>query len=255
MKRTGLTALILLLAGSLFAQEGREVMEKVENRQTPRSSRALVTMVLQEKGESPRERQVEMLMLEGSGGLSRSLIIFRSPQSVANTRFLNAQNEGSDDDKWIYLPALKKVRRIASSEGNSSFMGTDFTYDDMSTRELDDYTYTLLKEETIKGYDCWVVESLPKEGTDSQYSKTISWIGKESLNPVKVEMYDQEGALLKVAETGKLEEIQGHWTIMVNTMTNVQTDHSTTIRMEKIQYDRPLNPKLFTPRFLETGRL
>ena len=116
-----------------------------------------------------------------------------SNASIAKTRFLQVENEiGKDDDKWIFLPALGRVRRISSSDKTSSFVGSDFTYGDMETREVSEDTHKLLKEEKYGKYDCYVVESVPVEKDDSQYSKRVTWVTKDSYVPVKAELYSKK---------------------------------------------------------------
>ncbi len=186
---------------------------------------------------------------------SMSLVIFHSPASVKNTRFLSLENKGRGSDQWIYLPALKKVRRIAASEGNKSFMGTDLTYDDMGARDIDDDTHTLAGEQKVAGRKCYVVESVPKDISSSQYSKRISYVDKERMIPVKMELFDKEGKLLKVMLMENIKNVQGHWTPLKTSMENVQEKHKTIITITKIVYDEKLPDGIFTTRFLQTGRL
>ena len=198
-------------------------------------------------------RMVEEWSTE-NGELESTVMVFRSPATVANTRFLQKENDGRDDDKWIYLPALKRVRRIASSDGEKSFMGTDMTYDDMSTREVEQDTHDLLGEETYGSWDCYKVKGQAKDPADSQYSYRITWFDKETWYPVKVEMYDKSENLEKVMTVEKLEEIDGYWTPMEVKMSNVQTGHSTIVSMLKIVFDEPISDRLFTTNYLEQGR-
>ena len=133
-------------------------------------------------------------------------------------------------------------------------MGTDFTYGDMQSREVDEDTHTLLREEAFGGRECYVIESVPKNTDDSQYSKRIQWVAKEIWVPMKSEFYDKEGDHLKTMTVQQLEKVQGYWTTMKTRMENVQTDHATEITVDKISYNEDLSSSLFTTRFLETGR-
>ena len=115
------------------------------------------------------------------------------------------EKKNADDDKWIYLPALRNTRRVNSSEGDKSFTGTDATYDDMSTRELDDNTHKLLKKEQKNGFNCYVVKSTPVNASKAQYKYRIQWIDKATYVPVYAEMYDKkDSSLLKVLTVKKI---------------------------------------------------
>ena len=111
---------------------------------------------------------------------------------MKDTRFLVLEQKGRPDDKFIYLPTLRRVRRIAAEEGGQSFMGSDFTYDDMSSRDIDDDVHTLLREENLDGVPCYVVKSVPKDAKNSQYHHRVSWVRKDNFIPIRVEIYEDE---------------------------------------------------------------
>jgi hypothetical protein len=174
---------------------------------------------------------------------------------VKGTRFLTIDKTAGGSDRWIFLPSLGKVRRIAASESGGSFMGTDFSYDDMSlmSREAEDDTHSILREESVNGVPCYVIQSVPKE-SDFQYSKIISWIGKGDGVSYQSEMYDKRGALKKKMESGALKDVQGRLTPTQTTVQTVSAGTSTTIYMDIIKYDDPIPEGVFTTAFLETGR-
>jgi hypothetical protein len=148
---------------------------------------------------------------------------------------------------------MKKVRRISgSSAKQENFMGSDFTYDDMGGRNVDEDEHQLLKEESWDGTPCWVVESRPLE-EDALYSKTISWIRQDALVPVKVEFYDRMGKLLKTLVASDISRESGYWTPRKLEMTHHQRNHRTLILMEHIEYDIAMNESLFTVPSLERG--
>ncbi|MFP4491100.1 MAG: outer membrane lipoprotein-sorting protein [Spirochaetaceae bacterium] len=250
-----LTVLIFTLsAGGLFAQDGRQIAQNVYDRETGDSIHALVEMDLISSDGSVKGRILEGWGAGGDGDPSNMVLVFHRPSSVKGTRFLVKEREGGDDDQWIYLPSLDRVRRIASSEEDSSFMGTDFTYGDMQSRDVDEDTHELLREEKFAGRNCYVVESVPKDPEDSQYSKRVQWVAQDIWVPLKTEFYDDRGEHLKTMTVKELEEIQGYWTTMETRMENVQTGHATEMRVDKIRYNEDLKDSLFTTRFLETGR-
>lgn len=243
----------LMVGTALFATTGTEIMQKVLDNPEPEFSHSAVKMELIDASGETQTRLMEEWGKD-ENDLVSSVIIFRSPSTVKNTRFLQVQNEGSSDSKWIYLPALRTVRRIASSEGSKSFMGSDATYNDLETRDLDWDIHEYLGDKTINGYDCFMVKSTAKDSDDSQYSYRISYIDNNSYVPVRVEMFDKTENLYKVLDVNKLQQIDNYWIPMVNTMENVQSGHSTVLTILKIEVDTPLSDKIFTSSFLKTGR-
>jgi outer membrane lipoprotein-sorting protein len=163
-------------------------------------------------------------------------------------------NAAGKSDQWIFLPALGKVRRIASSESGGSFMGTDFSYDDMSlmSRDVSEDTHSILREETLNGAACYVIQSLPKNAADFQYAKTVSWVDKSNYRMYKVELYNKCGAVEKLMELSGYKNVQGRDTATQTKVSTIAAGTSTTIYMDIIKYDDPI-PE-FTTAYLETGR-
>jgi outer membrane lipoprotein-sorting protein len=247
-------ALLGALALPAMAITGREVAENMQNRETGDTTHALVNMRLVDSSGQTSNRVIEQYGRDDSQGLTQNIIIFHEPASVADTRFLTLENANRDDDQWIYLPALQRVRRIAGSEGDSSFMGTDFTYDDLQTRNIDEYRYELLREDEFQGRPVYVVETTPNDPDDSQYARLVQWVDQERWLPLQIEFYDTDNELLKVNSVSRVERVQGYWTIINNTMENVQTGHRTELAIQRFQYNEDLPDSLFTTNFLETGR-
>jgi outer membrane lipoprotein-sorting protein len=165
------------------------------------------------------------------------------------------ENPGAADDRWIFLPSLGKVRRVAASEGSGSFMGTDLSYDDISsaTRDADLDSHRLLREESLNGSACYVIESVPRDSS-YQYSKMVQWIDKETRVTMKIELYDKKPVLAKVLEISSLKDVQGRLSPMVTTMSTLGAGTSTTITVNIIKYDDPIPDSVFTTSYLETGR-
>ncbi len=262
LTKTVALAAAFVLGSSAFAIDGTEVMQKAYDRTKPDFTKAAVQVVLAKNGKVEETRNVGEYG-RCKNNLSDVVMMFHSPASVKGTNFLQKENDGKDDDKWIYLPSLGgDARRVSSSEGSKSFVGTDFTYDDMSTREVADDTHELLKESEDKGNfkDLYVVKSTPKDPKSSQYQYRISWVTKDNFIPVYIEMYDKKGKLVKVNEIKSLKQMPGtngrvYNIPMENVMTNVQTGHSTAMKMVNIQVDVPIDERTFTANFLKTGRL
>ena len=253
-KKLMLTAMLTFAAFAIYAQSAESIVSESRDRIKADTLSTRSKMVIHAKNGSTSERLIDQYSKYGPNG-SRAVIIFQQPASVAGTRFLTMENKGGDD-RWIYLPSLGKVRRVAASEGSGSFMGTDFSYDDISSasRAANLDTHTLLREEQIDGSACYVIQSVPKDSS-YQYSKMIQWITKDSKITVKIELYDKKNTLVKTAEMSGLKEVQGRLTASVTKMTTHAAGTSTTITMEIIKYDDPIKEELFTTVFLETGRL
>jgi len=256
MGKTGIFATTILLAAiPLFAVDGREIMQNAHDVKVPLSTHSAVKMDLIEKNGEVESRMVEEWGKE-KNDLKTIVMAFHSPASVKDTRFLQVENKDRDDDKWIYLPALRSTRRIASSEGDKSFMGTDATYDDMSSRDVDKDNHELTGEKTVGSWDCYVVKSTAKNPSDSQYLYRINYVDKRTWVPVLIEMYDKKGGdILKVLNVERLENVKGYWITMSAVMKNLKSGHSTRITITKIEIDKPIDERLFSTNFLNTGRL
>lgn len=256
MKKNLFVLLLLITLGAAYAQDGYTIMEALDSKAAPDTEHALLQMILIDQKEQQNERVVEQWSAVDNEGNTHSVMVFHSPASVKNTRFLTRENTDNDDDQWIFLPSLNRIRRIAASDGSSSFMGTEFTYDDLSSKKLDDSTYQYLRTENAQGYECYVVEARPRDGVDSNYFKTISWVTTDSeINTVvKIEMYKSETKLQKVLVVDDLKMVSGYWIPIRMTITNIENNRSTTILQQRLELDISVNPSRFTPRFLETGR-
>jgi hypothetical protein len=269
MKRLVLLVLsAVLCAGSLFAQDtaaqsaGAQsavaIKQAAKDRIQSDTMSSRSRMVITAKNGGTTERLIDQYSKDGANGYARAVIVFQSPATVKGTRFLTMDKAAGKSDQWIFLPALGKVRRIASSESGGSFMGTDFSYDDLSlmNREVEEDTHTVLHEETLDGAVCYVIRSVPKDLSDFQYSKVVSWIDKANYRTYKVELYDKKrGAVEKLMEMSGYRDIQGRDTATRTTVSTLGEGTSTTIHMDIIKYDDPIPEGVFTTVYLETGRV
>lgn len=236
------------------AQDALSIVRASRDRITADTVSSRSRMVMSARDGAASERVLDQYSKDGPQG-QRTLVVFQRPASVANTRFLTMENPGKDDDRWIFLPALGKVRRIAASEGSGSFMGTDFSYDDISSADRDAEldTHILLREESLNGRVCSVIESTPKDKS-YQYSKMVQWIDTASRIAYKIALYDRRGTLVKELEILDTKEIQGRLSPTVSRMTTIAAGSSTTITVDILKYDDPIPEGVFTTAYLETGR-
>ncbi len=247
-------AIVLLVASfSVSAQlTGREIVDKAYNLPTGDDQTSVLTMTLINKSGQTRVRKIQQFTKD-LGDTEKSIMFFLSPADVKNTSFMNwSYDSDKADDQWIYLPALKKVKRISSDSKSDYFMGSDFTYDDLGDRKLDADVHKLLREETVDGVECYVVESVSKD-EDYMYSKTVTWIRKSNFVGLKKEFYDEDEELLKTLSIKNLKEIDGIWVITRSEMENVQKNHKTTMELSSIKINTGVPASKFTERMMMRG--
>jgi hypothetical protein len=250
---------VFLLATNLQAQTGRDIIQEVKDRPDGDTRSSEMSMKLISKKGKVRERKIISYSIDlGKDKKDRkTLMFFQYPGDVKGTGFLTWDYDeiGKDDDKWLYLPAMKKTRRISGSSAKKDyFMGTDFTYDDMGSRNVDEDDHKLLRKETVEGHKCWVVESISKDSRDI-YSKKISWIRQDCLVSLRVEYYDKLGKLHRKLKLSDIEKVDGFWMAKKMHMTNIQTDHQTIISIENPKYNIAIDENSFTVAKLEKGSI
>ena len=255
MKKIFVIAVLLMSASVLFAQDAASIINSARNRIQMNTISSRSRMVITARDGSTSERVIDQYSKDGPNG-ARTVIVFQQPASVAGTRFLTMENASGGSDLWIFLPSLGRVRRVAASESGGSFMGTDFSYDDISalSRDVSLDTHTMLREETLNGILCYVIQSVPASST-YQYSKTVSWVDKSNYMIYKSEMYNRRSELAKVMEMSEYRDTQGRLTPMQTKITTVSAGTSTTIRLDILKYDDPIPEGVFTTAYLETGRV
>lgn len=213
--------------------------------------RARVTMRLVSRDGKERLRELTMTRRDlKDGGEQRYFIYFHRPPDVRDMTFLVWKYPGKDDDRWLYVPAIKLVRRIAASDKRSSFAGSDFSYEDISGREPEEDSHKLLRDEKAGERSAYVVESVPKDPGSVDFGRKLSWIDKATGLPLKEEYYDRRGELARVFTAGELREIQGFWTVVKRVMKNVQSGHWSEAVLADVRYNQKLSPDLFSERAL-----
>ena len=251
---------MLLLAGPAFAAEptGLEIMQRVDARDDGDDLIQKMKQRLIDRRGDVREREM-ISFRKDYGKDSKSITYFLAPSNVRDTALLTWDYDGveKDDDQWLYLPALKKVRRISSSDRGDYFMGTDFTFEDIKqTPELEDYNWSLIGSESLDGHDVWLVEGEPRTDDLKKnlgYSKTRYSIRKDINLYVRVDFWDRKGQLLKHLVSEEIRQIDGIWTAMRGTMTNVQSNHRTELSFSEHRYNSGLNDRVFSERMLKRG--
>jgi hypothetical protein len=264
----GITVFVTMLAAFTFstnaqdtaAQSAVGIMERANRQNDAATLSSRSRMVITARDGTTSERVMDQYSKDDANGNNRAVIVFQNPATVRGTRFLMMDNASGDTGQWIFLPGLGKVRRIAASESGGSFMGTDFSYDDMSmmSREVDDDTHTILSEETITvdgiNAACYVIQSVPRDSS-FQYAKMISWVDKDTYRLYRRELHNRRGAVEKVMEVSSFKNIQGRDTGTQTKISTLSAGTSTTLYMDIIRYDEPIPEGVFTTAYLETGRV
>lgn len=251
-------ALAVCVPGQAAEPDAREVMEKNFQASKIRSLRVDTTMLLVTARNETRERRTTVLMkLQPNGIDSKLLVKFHSPADIRGTGFLQIEHIDGDDDQWIYLPALKRSRRLVANNKKDSFVGSDFSYGDISLPKVELYQHRLLRSELVDAQECFVVESVPASDVvkaNSGYSRKISWIRKDTFIEAKVEYHDLSGRLLKTQRTNDHQPVQAgpaRSFPRYREMVNHQTGHKTIIRVNGLESEVRVSDDQFTTRYLE----
>jgi len=256
---------VMVTVTGLFTQakadnpKAREIMEKVDVRDDGDNIISDVEMILIDKKGKKREREMKMFSKDYGEDVYR-LIFFLKPPDVKDTAFLTYDYDGEkDDDQWLHLPALRKTKRIASDNKTSSFMGSDFSYADMTKREPENYNFKLLNELDVRGHKCWLIESIPKTKKivdDYGYKKFLVFVRQDNYVVVRSVGWVNKGNDLKYMDVKRLKKINNIWTRLEVTMTTKRgkaTRHKTILRYNNVKYNQDLSDDTFTVRTMEKG--
>ncbi len=245
---------LLLFVSTVFADDPLlpvQVAQETYDRNVGDDMQMHGRMDLISKNGHVRTRQFISLRKDRDGERTQ-LIRFTAPADIEGTAFLTIEaDNNSSTEQHLYLPALKRTRRIVASQKGRSFVNTDFTYEDMQRHPVDAWTYQLDGEETLAGRGCHILVSLPKPGTDTQYSKLVSWIDKDSFLPLKTVFIDQKGRTAKIYTVNSFEMIDEIATETEVLMEDLLSGHKTRIKTLEISYNSDLSDALFTTRALE----
>lgn len=258
-----LAIIVTLLLPPVHAAQtpsAQEIMERVDARDDGDDRTELITMTLIDRNANQRVRQLRSFRMD-RGASVLQLLFFLEPANVRNTGFLtyDYQDPGRDNDQWLYLPELHKTKRIASSDRSQPFMGSDFSYADMTRRILDEWRFSLLGEREVRGKTAWLVEAIPASREVEErygYSKSVLFIRPDLDMVVRAVHWMSDGNRLKYLDMPVIENIDGIWTateISMRTVEGKQTLHETIMGFSNVRYDMELDENLFTRRQLEKG--
>jgi hypothetical protein len=244
----GSSAALAPIAGSsaiaLAADDAREIVGEAQKRTDSKSQRydgVLQTVDSSGKATEKRWRQDRI----GAHGQSKVVIRFTAPAEVKGVALLIVNHPDRSSDQWMWTPAIERDRRIALQDRSTRFFGTDFSFEDLEERDVDQDDYSLLGSETVDGADCWKVQATPKATKSSQYSKAVIWIRKGDYAYVKAESYVKDQMARRLNYVG-ISNIQGIWTARELKMTDLKRGSITRLTLEKVEYNLPFKDDDFT---------
>ncbi len=238
----------------------RAVMQKVEDRDDGDNASLDMQMILIDKNGSKRVREIKSFSKD-KGKDTLRLMFFMQPAQIKNTGFLTHDYDDhlKDDDQWLYLPALGKSKRISASDRSGSFMGSDISYADLTSRNLEDYDFSLVKETEVHSNPCWVIQAVPRSKNvidETGYTKSVFIVRKDNDVIVREIHWLSEGGYVKYIDAKKIEKIDGIWIrseLKVVKTYNNDTVHETLLKLSNIKFGQKLDYSQFTVRSLEKG--
>lgn len=252
---------VLFIGSGLAAQEAltaKQIMDKAFDVTKLAGSEAVSTMTIIDSKGRERVREIAMVTkLFDNGETEKRLLRFLSPADVKGTGLLLFDYEQKDDDMWLFLPALRKTRRIVSTERAKSFMGSEFSYADMAPPILDEFTYKILSEKEVDSTLCWEIEMDPVNedvADENGFSRRIAYIGKQDFVIRRAVYYDLDGELhkeLSVLEIKEVDTVNHKYRPMHMVMVNKQDDRRSILRINQIQFNPDVKDDYFTTRYLE----
>ena len=239
--------LIYFYSVFIFAQTGLEVAKMVDNRKTPKDQSNITKMILTNSKGKKRINIIKSISMDSN---KKQIMWFIEPKDDKGVSFLKIENQGKDDEMRMWLPAFKKVRRISSKRKGDSFMGSDLSYEDMSSRKIDEHKYSRLEDEIVNDNLCYQLEVRPNEKASSSYSKHLSWIDQSTLMIIKEESYDKRGELKKTKEFYNAE-LKGYSVMERVFVKDVQKNHSTEVTFEELEVNLGIKESLFQEKNLK----
>jgi hypothetical protein len=251
----------LLSAGGINAAQ---VIKEWDTREDGDTVTSDTLMVLINKANNKRVRNIKNIRKD-FGPDSKGIIFFTSPADVRNTAYMSFDwdDPSKEDDSWLYLPALQKVKRVAAGDKSGSFMGSDFTYSDINGMEIENWDYTFARENAMfEDHEVWIIKGLPKPSAkkkvleETGYLKSLMWIRKDNFMLVKGKYWVKEGKKIKFFKAEDIKKVDNIWTAHTLTMVTTvkgKVEHSSVLKFSNVAYNVPVDDDAFTTRMMERG--
>ena len=226
------------------ADNARQIADEAQKRTDAKSQRYEgLLQVFDAKGKiSDKRWSIERL---GSHGNSKAVLRFTAPAEVKGVALLVVNHADRASDQWMWTPAIERDRRIALQDRSTRFFGTDFSFEDLEERDVDQYDYTLAGDDTVDGAACWMIQSTPRESKSSQYTRSIVWVRKDNYAFARVENYIKDQAVRRL-NYSDIRNVQGIWTARELEMTDLRRGSRTKLTLDKLEYNVPLKDEDFT---------
>jgi hypothetical protein len=232
----------------LAADTARDIVAEAQKRTTSESERYEGLLQTMASGKKTSEKRWVFERI-GAHGNSKSVIRFTAPSEVKGVALLIVNHADRPSDQWMWTPALERDRRIALQDRSTRFFGTDFSFEDLEQRDVDQYDHTMLGDDTIGGAATWKIQSIPKPARSSQYTKTIVWIRKDNYATARIDSYYLNDVVRRL-EMSDIRQVQGIWTAHDTLMTDIRRNSVTRLSLDKVQYNLPLKDDTFTVQAL-----
>jgi hypothetical protein len=239
-----LAAALLVASPAAFAQDARQVMEEAQKRTNASSQHYAGTLqVFDAKGKISDKRWTFDRL--GSHGASKSILRFTDPPEVKGVALLVVNHPERASDQWMWTPAIQRDRRVALQDRSQRFFGTDFSFEDLEERDVDQYDFSMDGEESLNGAPCWRIDAVPRKTKISQYTKSRVWVRKDNYAYQKVESYIKS-EVVRVLNYSDIQNVQGIWTGRTLEMTDLRRKSRTVLRLEELKYNLPMKEQDFT---------
>jgi outer membrane lipoprotein-sorting protein len=240
----GWIALVCCAAGLRAADNARDIVAEVQKRTEAKSQRYEGTLqVFDSKGATSDKRWTFERL--GSHGESKAVLRFTAPPEVKGVALLIVNHPDRASDQWMWTPAIERDRRIALQDRSTRFFGTDFSFEDLEERDIDQFDYTLLGDEAVDGTSTWKIQSTPRQTKSSQYSKSVVWVRKDNYAVARIESFVKD-QLVRRLNYSDIRNVQGIWTARLMEMTDVRRNSRTRLTLDKLEYNVPLKDDDFT---------
>lgn len=244
-------ASVLVFGDALADEAGRRLAQAVYDAPNGDDFASQASMILVEKGRSPRQRTMYTMAADRGKGERWSLTRFTSPADIDGVGLLTKDYPGDNNDQWLYLPALDRVRRVSSGRKGGRFVGSDLFFEDLRDREVEMDEHRLLGDEMLGKLKVKVLESVPVDADNSVYTKRVSYIHPGTLIALRVDLYQRHSDKpVKRLNVKRIKKIQGFWTILDSTMEDLESGHTTQIALSKVKYNQGIPDHLFTSQSL-----
>jgi outer membrane lipoprotein-sorting protein len=242
----------LLTVSVLWGQSAFEIAQKAQERTLSKSEHYTGTLQVIDAHRKVSEKRWDFDRI-GSHGDSKSILRFTAPPEVKGVALLVLNHPERASDQWMWTPALERDRRIAFQDRSARFFGTDFSFEDLEERDVNQFSYTLQGEDIVAGANCWKLESRPKQTKVSQYTSSQLWVRKDNYVISRVDHYKKDAVIRRI-EYGDIENIQGIWTPRTLEITDIARNSRTVMKIENLRYNAPMQDSEFTIEALRHAR-